>query len=62
MQLWRTEFELDRINSGSWYHCLPIRYIIESEREILLQHTTLQQLLYSSCCKVVCCMVVRPGQ
>jgi len=25
MQLWRTEFELDGINSGSWYHCLPIR-------------------------------------
>jgi len=24
MQLWRTEFELDGINSGSWYHCLPI--------------------------------------
>ena len=25
MQLWRPEFELDGINSGSWYHCLPIR-------------------------------------
>ena len=24
MQLWRPEFELDGINSGSWYHCLPI--------------------------------------
>jgi len=23
MQLWRTEFELDGINSGSWYRCLP---------------------------------------
>jgi len=22
MQLWRPEFELDEINSGSWYHCL----------------------------------------
>jgi len=22
---WRPEFELDGINSGSWYHCLPIR-------------------------------------
>jgi len=21
MHLWRTEFELDGINSGSWYHC-----------------------------------------
>jgi len=25
MQLWRPEFELDRIHSGSWYHCLPIK-------------------------------------
>jgi len=25
MQLRRPEFELDGINSGSWYHCLPIR-------------------------------------
>jgi len=24
MQLWRAEFELDGINSGSWYHCLPL--------------------------------------
>ena len=23
--VWRSEFELDGINSGSWYHCLPIR-------------------------------------
>ena len=23
-ELWRPEFELDGINSGSWYHCLPI--------------------------------------
>jgi len=25
MQLWRPEFELDGMNSGSWYHCIPIR-------------------------------------
>jgi len=25
MQRWRTESELDGINSGIWYHCLPIR-------------------------------------
>ena len=25
MQLWRPEFELVGISSGSWYHCLPIR-------------------------------------
>jgi len=25
MQLGRTEFELDGINSGSWYHCLPMK-------------------------------------
>jgi len=24
MQLWRLEFEMDGINSGTWYHCLPI--------------------------------------
>jgi len=24
MQRWRPESELDGINSGSWYHCLPI--------------------------------------
>ena len=24
MQLWRSESELDGIDSGSWYHCLPI--------------------------------------
>jgi len=35
MQLWRTEFELGGINSGSWYHCLPV--IIESERKIVQQ-------------------------
>jgi len=33
MQLWRTESELHGISSGSWYHCLPKGYIIESERE-----------------------------
>jgi len=22
--VWTPEFELDVINSGSWYHCLPI--------------------------------------
>jgi len=30
MQLWRTEFELDGLNSGSWYHCLPIRRLYSS--------------------------------
>jgi len=24
MQMWRPESELDGMNSGSWYHCLPI--------------------------------------
>jgi len=39
MQLWRTEFELDGINSGSWYHCLPIKiyHRFDSEREIVQQ-------------------------
>ena len=25
MQLWRPEFKLVGISSGSWYHCLPVR-------------------------------------
>jgi len=25
MQRWTQEFELDGINSGSWFRCLPIR-------------------------------------
>jgi len=25
MLLWKQAFELDEINSGSWYYCLPIR-------------------------------------
>jgi len=37
MQLWRPEFELDGINSGRWYHCLPKGYIIDKEREIVQQ-------------------------
>jgi len=40
MQLWRTESELDGINSGSWYYSLPIRCIIESERAIVQQLCT----------------------
>jgi len=31
MQLWRPEFELDGKNSGSWYHCLPKGYNIDSD-------------------------------
>ena len=38
MQLWRPEFKLDGINSGSWYHCMLKRvYIIDSEMEIVQQ-------------------------
>jgi len=37
MQLRRPEFELDGKNSGSWFRCLPIRYIFDSEREIVQQ-------------------------
>jgi len=39
MQLWRPEFELDGINSGSWFRCLPIRDI----------SLTMRGRLYSSC-------------
>jgi len=41
MQLWKPEFELSGINSGSWYRCLPIRI-----KDISL---TVRGRLYSSC-------------
>jgi len=37
-QLWRPEFELDGINSGSWYHSLPIRLSF-----------IVRRILYSGC-------------
>jgi len=40
MQPWRPESELDGINSGSWYHCLPIGMDISLIR---------RGRLYSSC-------------
>jgi len=40
MQLWKSEFELDGINSGSSYHCLPVWL------DILL---SMRGRLYSSC-------------
>ena len=41
MQLWRPEFKLDGINSGSWFHCLML-----SNKDISL---TVRWRLYSSC-------------
>jgi len=32
-----TRIQIGWINSGSWYHCLPIGYIIDNEREIVQQ-------------------------
>jgi len=52
MQLWRPEFELDRINSGSWCHCLPVRILLivrERERDRT-----------AVVCKVVCWIVAWP--
>jgi len=40
IQLWRPEFELNGINSDSWYHCLPIRIY----HSLIVRGT-----LYSSC-------------
>jgi len=51
MQLWRPEFELDEINSGSWYHCLPIG----------IYHWLGEGGCIAAVCEVVCCMEVRPG-
>jgi len=51
MQVWRPEFELDWINSGSWYHCLPIR----------IYHWKWEGDSTAVVCELVCCMEVRPG-
>ena len=51
MQLWRPESELDEINSGSWYHCLPIG----------IYHWLGEGGCIAVVCKVVCYMEVRPG-
>ena len=41
MQLWTSEFELDRINSGTWYHCLML-----TNKDMSL---IVRGRLYSSC-------------
>ena len=51
MQLWRPEFELDGINLGSWYHCLPIG----------IYHWLGEGGYIAVVCKVVCYTEVRPG-
>ena len=51
MQLWRPKFKLDGINSGSWYHCLPIR----------IYHWLGEGGCMAAVCEVVCYMEVRPG-
>jgi len=48
MQLWRPEFELDAINSGSWYTAYQYEHIIMRGR------------LYSSCVQSIM-LHVRPG-
>ena len=50
MQLWRLEFELDGINSGSWFRCLPIR----------IYHWQWEEDCTAVVCEAVCCMEVRP--
>jgi len=39
------------INSGSWYHCLPIR----------IYHWKWEEDCTAVMCEVVCCMEVKPG-
>jgi len=51
MQLWRPESELDGINSGSWYHCLPIG----------MYHCLGEGGCIAAVCEVVCYTEVRPG-
>jgi len=51
MQPRKTESELDEINSGSWYHCLPIG----------IYHRLGEGGCIAVACEVVCYMEVRPG-
>ena len=51
MQPWRQEFELDGINSGSWYLYVPIRIYHR------LGEGSCTVVVY----EVVCYMEVRPG-
>ena len=51
MQLWRPEFELDGINSCSWYHCLPIG----------IYHWLGEAGCITVVSEVVCYTEVRPG-
>ena len=46
MQLWRPEFELDGINSGSWFHCLPIRPV-RKENEVALQQAEMKMIRWT---------------
>ena len=48
MQPWRQEFELDGINSGSWYLCLPVRVRVRVSCTVVVY-------------EVVFYMEVRPG-
>jgi len=51
MQPWRPESELDGINSGSWYHCLPMA----------IYHWSGEGGCIAVACEVVCYTEVRPG-
>jgi len=51
MQLWRPESEMDGINSGSWYHYLPIQ----------IYHSLGEGGCIAAACKVVCYTEARPG-
>jgi len=51
MQLWRPESKLDGINSGSWYHCLPIG----------VYHRLGEAGCIAVVCEVVCYMEARPS-
>jgi len=50
-QLWRPEYEFDGINSGSWYHCVPIG----------IYHSLGEGGSIAALCEVVCYTEVRPG-
>ena len=51
MQMWRPEFALVGISSGSWYQCLPIR----------TYHWLWEEGCTAVVCEAVCCVEVRSG-
>jgi len=75
MQPWRPESELDGINSGSWYHCLPMGIYSKNTNTKPIYNAPISPskkpesevrlIRRGGCiavvCEVVCYTEVRPG-